>query len=100
MSGAFRSSTVTNNKDDYRDENAHQLWQDPLGMFTTMLLGIDPERGFCVSADPIVHSPTKFFIRMEFKDEHADEIARRGWLAWERAKLRTPPDAPRVETLV
>jgi hypothetical protein len=88
------------NKDDYRDENTHELWQDPLGMFTTMLLGIDPERGFCVSADPIVHSPTKFFIRMEFKDEHAEEIARRGWLAWERAKLRTPLDGPRVETLV
>jgi len=87
-------------KDDYRDENAHELWQDPLGMFTTMLLGIDPERGFCVSVDPIVHSPTKFFIRMEFKDEHAEEIARRGWLAWERAKLKTPADAPRVETLV
>jgi hypothetical protein len=87
-------------KDDYRGENAHELWQDPLRMFTTMLLGIDPERGFCVSADPIVHTPTKFFIRVEFKDEHAEKILRHGWLAWERAKLKTPADAPRVETLV
>jgi hypothetical protein len=87
-------------KDDYRDANSHELWQDPLGMFTTVLLGIDPERGFCISADPIVHSLTKFFIRVEFKDENAEEIARRGWLAWERAKRATPPDAPRVETLV
>ena len=87
-------------KNDYRDENVHELWQDGLGMFTTMLLGIDPERGFCISADPLVHSPTKFFIRVEFKDDHAEQIARHGWLAWERAKRRTPADAPRVETLV
>ena len=72
-----RLASRIGNKDDYRDENAHELWQDPLGMFTTMLLGIDPERGFCISVDPIVHSPTKFFIRMEFKDEHAEEIASR-----------------------
>jgi restriction-modification system family protein len=87
-------------KADYHDTNIHELWQDPLGMFTTLLIGIDPEAGFCVSADPIIHSPTKFYIRLEFKDEHADAIARRGWFCWERIKRRTPLDAPRVETLV
>jgi hypothetical protein len=60
-------------KESYQ-ENLHELWQDPLGMFTTLLLGIDPRAGFCVSADPIIHSPTKFFIRLEFKDEHADQV--------------------------
>ena len=69
-------------------------------MFTTLLVGIDPEGGFCVSADPFVHTPTKFFIRLEFKDEHADEIRRQGWFPWERVKRTTPPNAPRVETLV
>jgi len=58
------------------------------------------EQAFCISADPIVHSPTKFFIRVEFKDENADEIAKRGWAVWERAKRATPTDAPRIETLV
>ncbi|MDP1753823.1 MAG: hypothetical protein Q8L22_30610 [Reyranella sp.] len=87
-------------KESYQQDNAHELWQDPLGMFTTLLIGIDPESGFCVSADPIVHSPTKFFIRLEFKDEHADAIAAHGWFAWERAKRITPLNAPRVETLV
>lgn len=87
-------------KESYQHENTHELWQDPLGMFTTLLVGIDPESGFCVSADPIVHNPTKFFIRLEFKDEHADAIATHGWFAWERVKRITPLNAPRVETLV
>lgn len=84
----------------YADSNSHELWQDPLGMFTTLLVGIDPERRMCISADPIVHSPTKFFIRLEFKDEHAGSVQKRGWYAWERVKRNTPVDAPRIETLV
>ena len=87
-------------KESYADENSHELWQDPLGMFTTLLLGIDPEEGMCVSADPIAHSPTKFFIRLEFKDEHAEAILGKGWHAWERIRRFTPADAPRIETLV
>lgn len=87
-------------KEGYSGENSHDLWQDPLGMFTTLLLGIDPHGDFCISADPIVHTPTKFFIRLEFKDEHADLVKRQGWHAWERVKRNTPRDAPRVETLV
>jgi hypothetical protein len=87
-------------KASYADHNSHELWQDPLGMFTTLLIGIDPVRGFCVSADPIVHSPTRFFIRLEFKDESAEAVQSSGWYAWERVKRNTPVDAPRVETLV
>lgn len=87
-------------KASYAGSNEHELWQDPLGMFTTLLVGIDLESGLCISADPIVHSPTKFFIRLEFKDEQADAISQRGWHTWERIKRNTPADAPRVETLV
>ena len=71
-----------------------------MGMFTTLLVGIDPIRGYCVSADPILHSPTKFFIRLEFKDEHADEVLGRGWFPWERAKRRVTAHSHRIETLV
>lgn len=87
-------------KEGYADDNLHELWHDPMGMFTTMLVGIDPKGGICVSADPVVHSPTKFFIRLEFKDEHADSIATQGWHAWQRIKRRAPTDGVRVETLV
>lgn len=82
----------------YADDNSHVLWQDPLGLFTTILIGIDPEEGFFVAADPEAHNPTKLFIRLEFKDEHADQIRRNGWHAWER--IRRGAMADPVEVLV
>jgi hypothetical protein len=88
------------NKADYHDANIHDLWQDPMGMFTTLLVGIDPAEGYCVSADPLIHSPTKFFIRLEFKDDHATEILSRGWFPWERVKRAAPTHSHQIETLV
>ena len=29
-------------KSDYAESNEHQLWQDPLALMTTLLIGIDP----------------------------------------------------------
>jgi hypothetical protein len=66
------------------DKQLHTLWQDPLGVYTTLLIGIDPADGFFVSADPELHNPTRFFIRVEFKQAHADRIKADGWHAWER----------------
>ena len=82
------------------DNNSHELWSVLMGMFTTVLLGIDPDEGFVVSAHPIVHSPTKFYIRLEFKDEHADQIADRGLYAGSEWKCRETPYSHRIETLV
>ena len=87
-------------KHNYADHNAHMLWQDPLGLFTTLLIGIDPDEGFFVAADPEAHNPTKFFIRIEFKDEQADAIKRDGWHSWERSKRTTGPMAAPTEVLV
>ena len=69
------------------DKQLHQLWKDPLGLFTTLLIGIDPKEGFFVAADPEVHNPTRFYIRLEFKEHHAWAIKADGWHAWERASL-------------
>lgn len=66
------------------DKKLHTLWQDPLGLYITILIGIDPESGFFVAADPEVHNPTRFFIRLEFKERHVVAIKREGWFAWER----------------
>lgn len=66
------------------DKKLHTLWQDPFGLYTTILIGIDPEGSFFVAADPEVHNPTRFFIRLEFKERHAVAIKRDGWFAWER----------------
>lgn len=86
-------------KEPYAGSNLHVLWQDPLGLYTTLLVGIDPEERFFVSADPEMHNPTKFFIRMEFKDHHAYAIKREGWYAWERVKRGRANNDP-VEVLV
>jgi hypothetical protein len=91
---ANESPTKVNRPDDERsfqitygpdDKALHELWQDPLGLYTTLLVGIDPAEGFFVAADPEVHNPTRFFIRLEFKERHAQAIRRDGWHAWERA---------------
>ena len=71
-------------KESYAAENVHRVWRDPLGLFTTLFIGISPREGYFVSADPAMHDPTKFFIRIEFKDEHAEEIVKDKWFAWER----------------
>ncbi|GMO75900.1 hypothetical protein [Bradyrhizobium ottawaense] len=84
-------------KESYHHDNSHVIWRDPLGLFTTIFLGISPDEKFFVAADPAMHNPTKFFIRIEFKDHHADQIKKTGWFAWERD--RRDQDEP-VEVLV
>jgi hypothetical protein len=71
-------------KQAYHKDNSHRLWRDPLGLLTTIFLGISPDEGFFVAADPAMHDPTKFFIRIEFKDAHAEQVKVKGWHAWER----------------
>lgn len=77
----------------------HELWIDPLGLYTTLLVGIDPDAGFFVAADPASHNPTRFFIRLEFKDRHVEAIQEDGWHAWERARRSQGFDEP-IEVLV
>lgn len=67
-----------------KDGRLHGLWQDPFGIYTTICLGVNPEQGFFVGVDPVLNSPTLFFISKEFKQRHVDEILSRGWYAWER----------------
>lgn len=104
----FANSQLTKNRpvDEHRfqvkygpdDRQLHPLWQDPFSLYTTLFCGIDPERGFFVGADPVLHSPTRFFISIEFKAQHVDEILRRGWYSWER-EHRAGDDKP-TEVLV
>lgn len=103
------NSTMTKNRpaDEHRfqvkygaktgEENV--LWQDPYGLYTTLFFGIDPELGIFVGADPVLHSPTKFFISIEFKNSHVQEILRKNWHAWERERRSSNFDSP-IEVLV
>jgi hypothetical protein len=80
------------------DRQLHSLWQDPFGLYTTLLVGINPDLGIFVGADPILHSPTRFFISIEFKEQHAAEILKSGWLTWERERKNRSREP--VEVLV
>lgn len=69
-----------------KDGLEHDIWQDPYGLYTTVMLGIDPETGFFVGIDPVLHNPTRMFISVEFKKHNAEQILDTGWAAWERAR--------------
>lgn len=86
-----------------KDGKYHALWQDPYLLYTTLLVGIDTERGVFVGADPVLHSPTRLFISVEFKRAHVENILERGWHSWEREtrpKEARPQDSAGVEVLV
>jgi hypothetical protein len=83
-------------KSDNSSENFHVVWQDPMKLFTTLFLGIDVDEGFFVSADPERHNPTRFFIRLEFKDAHAEGIKTRGWYGWKRGRGAGDEDGAEV----
>jgi hypothetical protein len=69
-----------------RDGLLHELWQDPFELYTTLFLGINLNQDFFVAADPVLHSPTRFFISLEFKDQDVQAILDQGWASWERVK--------------
>jgi hypothetical protein len=104
----FANSKPTRNRpeDEHRfqvkygpdDKQLHSLWQDPYLLYTTLFCGIDPERGIFVGADPVLHSPTRFFISIEFKEHAVDAIRKYGWHSWERDH-RADDDKP-IEILV
>jgi restriction-modification system family protein len=77
----------------------HEIWQDPYGLYVTLLLGINPEMGFFVAADPVLRNPTRFSLSVEFKDKQAKAILERKWFAWERER-RPGKDEPLFEALV
>lgn len=70
-----------------KDGKLHKIWQDPYGLYTTLLLGINPSLGFFVGADPILHNPTRMFISIEFKQSSVDGILSAGWTSWERDRF-------------
>ncbi|MEW5852486.1 MAG: hypothetical protein AB2A00_27110 [Myxococcota bacterium] len=104
----YANSRLTKNRpdDEYRfqikygskDGKEHRLWQDHFGLYTTLLVGISPEEGFFVGADPVLNSPTKFFISKEFKRARVEHVIRDGWHTWERDR-RAGDESP-VEVLV
>jgi hypothetical protein len=104
----FANTTLTKNRpaDEWRfqikygsrDGRLHELWQDPYGLYTTLFMGVNPGRGFFVGADPAIHSPTRFFISLEFKEDQVRALLTKGWHAWERDRRGSEEDP--VEVLI
>lgn len=57
---------------------------DPLGVTTTIFIGVDVERGIFVAADPLMNNPSPMSRSVEFKADHVVRTLSQGWLAWER----------------
>ena len=83
-----------------KDGELHEIWQDPFELYTTLFLGINPDLGLFVAADPILHSPTKLFISLEFKQAEVDQALSHGWHAWERVKRDPRHNDYPIEVLV
>ncbi len=107
----FANNRDTKNrpKDEYRfqlkyggkqQRNVHHLWQDPYGLYSTILVGISPSERFFVGFDPVLHSPTKHFISLEFKASFVEEIVASpdGW-SWRERDRRSGSEEP-VEVIV
>ena len=52
---------------EFGPNDLHEIWQDPDGLYTTLLVGISPEHGYFVAADPCMHNPTRFSKSIEYK---------------------------------
>ncbi|HEX7054747.1 MAG TPA: hypothetical protein VF211_12545 [Burkholderiales bacterium] len=80
----------------------HEIWQDPYGLYVTLLLGINPQLGIFVAADPVLRNPTRFSVSVEFKEKKVQEILQKGWIAWERERRpgKKATDEPLFEALI
>lgn len=105
----FANQRLTRNRpgDEYRfqlkyggkeHQNVHHLWQDPYGLYTTLLIGISPSEHFFVGFDPALHSPTKHFISLEFKNSFVEQILESGW-SWRERDRGKGSEEP-VEVIV
>ncbi|MEO8035498.1 MAG: hypothetical protein ABI837_13765 [Acidobacteriota bacterium] len=105
----YANNKLTRNRpdDEYRFQlkygsktgGEHELWQDPYGLYTTLLMGVSPEEEFFVGFDPVLHSPTKHFISLEFKESFVEEVQNKGWAQEERQRQSRGFDEP-VEVVV
>jgi hypothetical protein len=59
---------------------------DPHELITTIFLGIDPERGIFITADPLMNTPAPMSRSVEFKRHHVEQVQDEGWAAWERER--------------
>ena len=89
-----------------RSDRCHQLYFDPLGKKTTLLVGVHLEMELFVAVDPRMHSPTWFPRSVEFKTSDLEVARARRWHGWERQrsdarlKVKRPEESLLTETVI
>jgi len=68
-----------------RDER-NLIAHDVAGVDVTLVLAVDPERGFMVGLDPLVYEDLPMGISVYYRDRHVGSAAEHGWAVWERTK--------------
>lgn len=73
---------------------------DPLGVTTTIFIGVDLERKVFVAADPLMNNPSPMSRSVEFKSEHVEQIVASSWAAWERERREAKTTSRRAHELL
>ena len=73
---------------------------DPFGLFTAVLLGMDPARDLFVAFDPGRHFPEDESLSVSISGDPLRETLARDWHAWEREEWEGEEDDGFAETLV
>ena len=72
---------------------------DPFGLFTSVLLGVDPSRDLFVAFDPARHFPEDGSLRISISAAPLRRVLAQGWHAWEREEYERD-ETGFAETLV
>jgi hypothetical protein len=73
---------------------------DPLGVVTTLFLGIDLDRKLFVAVDPLMNNPSPMSRSVEYKSHHVEKILETGWAAWERERRDARTETRRAYELL
>lgn len=73
--------------------------REPFGLFTPVLLGVDPARDLFVAFDPSRHFPEEELLRVSISGEPLRRTLATGWHAWEREEWEVE-ETGFAETLV
>lgn len=67
-------------------EESNEIGRDVAGVDVTLVLAVDPEKGFTVGLDPMIYADLPMGISVYYRDKHVELAEATGWGVWEREK--------------